>query len=108
METRIQAIKFDATEKLEAYIDKKLGKLGKFFEQATSADVILKVVKPESAVNKEVEITIFAPNQKFFASKIADTFEQAADECVVAIEKQIEKKKKKSFKNKLKTLFKMD
>jgi putative sigma-54 modulation protein len=95
MEITIQAIKFDATGKLRAYIEKKLGKLGKFFDQATYSEVYLKIIKPETALNKEVEITIFAPNKKLFASKRADSFEQAIDECVSALEKQIEKSKNK-------------
>jgi putative sigma-54 modulation protein len=107
MKTTIQAIKFDASDSLKAYIEKKIEKLEKFFEQAISAEVYLKVVKPESASNKEAEITIHSPNKKLFASKTANSFEQAIDECVVAIEKQIEKKKKKSFKNTIKNLFKL-
>ena len=108
MITSIQAIKFEATEKLTAYIEKKLGKLEKFFDSALSSEVKLKVTKPETNANKEVEITVIAPNKKFFASKIADTFEQAVDDCVEAIEKQIAKKKKKSFKNRLKSLLRME
>ena len=107
MTTSIQAIKFEASERLNAYIEKKLGKLEKFFDEALSSEVKLKIIKPETNANKEVEITVIAPNKKFFASKIADTFEQAVDECVEAIEKQIAKKKKKSIKNRVKSLFKM-
>jgi putative sigma-54 modulation protein len=107
MITTIQAIKFDASEKLNGYIEKKMEKLEKFFEQATASEVKLKVIKPETAANKQVEITVTAPSKKFFASKIADTFEQAVDECVEAIEKQIEKKKKKTFKNRIKNLLKI-
>ena len=107
MITSIQAIKFEASEKLNAYIEKKMGKLEKFFDEAISSEVKLKVVKPESNDNKEVEITVVAPNKKLFASKIANTFEQAVDECIEAIEKQIQKKKKKSFKNRIKSLLRM-
>jgi len=108
MITSIQAINFEVSEKLNAYIEKKLGKLEKFFDEALSSEVKLKVVKPETNDNKEVDITVIAPNKKFFASKIADTFEQAVDECVEAIEKQIAKKKNKSFKNRIKSLLKME
>ena len=108
MVTSIHAIKFEASEKLNAYIEKKLKKLEKFFDEALSSEVKLKVIKPETNANKEVEITVTAPNKKFFASKTADTFEQAVDDCVEAIEKQIAKKKKKSFKNRIKKLLRMD
>jgi len=99
MEIRIQSIKFDATQKLTDYIEKKMGKLEKFFDKAILSDVYLKVTKPEAVTNKEVEITLTIPNRKLFASKIADTFEQAVDECVAALEKQIEKNKKRPFTN---------
>lgn len=95
MEVRIQAIKFDATEKLQQFINKKVAKLEKLYDDISTAEVYLKVVKPESAENKEAEITIIAPNAKFFASKVCDTFEEAVDLCVDALEKQIEKAKAK-------------
>jgi putative sigma-54 modulation protein len=102
MEITIQAIKFDATDKLKSYIEKKMGKLEKFFDQTISSEVSLKVVKPETADNKQADVTLFVPNKKLFASKTANSFEQAVDECIAALEKQIERKKKKnsfSFKN---------
>lgn len=95
MKVTIQAIKFDATEKLQQFIEKKLARIEKIFDEATAAEVYLKVVKPETSLNKEAEITILSPNNKFFASKVCDTFEEAVDLCVVALEKQIEKTKEK-------------
>ncbi len=93
MNIRIQAIHFDATEKLVQFIEKKLAKLQKFDDSIDTAEIYLKVVKPETVENKEVEITITVPNTKFFASKVCDSFEQATDLCVEALEKQIKKTK---------------
>lgn len=98
MKLRIQAINFDATTQLETYINKKVSKLEKFFEEMQSVDVYLKVVKPETAANKEAEIKILAPNVEFFASKVCDTFEEAVDLSLEAIEKQIKKNKEKMTK----------
>jgi ribosomal subunit interface protein len=84
MKVRIQAINFDATAQLESYIDKKLSKIVKFFDEVQNVDVYLKVIKPEAAVNKEAEIKIQIPNMEFFASKTCDTFEEAIDLCVDA------------------------
>lgn len=95
MEIRIQAMKFDASEKLQAYIEKKVSKLEKVFDSILTADVYLKVVKPETENNKEVEIKLQVANSEFFAAKIANTFEQAVDECADALEKQIKKQKDK-------------
>lgn len=98
MKLRIQSVNFDATSQLEAYINKKLSKLEKFFEEVLTIDVYLKVVKPEAAENKEAEIKVLAPNVEFFASKTCDSFEEAVDLAIEAIEKQIRKHKQKTDK----------
>lgn len=95
MNINIQAINFEATEKLQEYIDKKGRKLIKFFDEIQTIDVYLKVIKPETVQNKEVEVKIFAPNVEFFAAKICDTFEEAFVLSLEAIEKQVKKHKEK-------------
>ena len=55
----------------------------------------LKVVKPETAMNKEAGIKLVLPScSDLFASKIADTFEEAVDMSIEALERQLEKTKK--------------
>lgn len=98
MNVTIQAVNFDATETLQAYVNKKVGKLEKFHDNILNAEVYLKVVKPETATNKEAEIKISIPNVEFFASKTCDSFEEAVDLSADAIEKQIKKHKEKLIK----------
>ena len=98
MKLRIQSINFDATTTLESYINKKTSKLDKFFDEIINVEVYLKVVKPETATNKEAEIKISIPNVDFFASKTCDSFEEAIDLTVDALEKQIRKHKEKTTK----------
>ncbi|MDR2841117.1 MAG: ribosome-associated translation inhibitor RaiA [Paludibacter sp.] len=98
MKIRIQALNFDATEQLDTYINKKLSKIEKFFDAVQNVDVFLKVVKPESASNKEAEIRILLPTKEIFASKTCDTFEEAIDLSVDAVDKQIRKFKEKAQK----------
>jgi len=95
MTIKIQAIKFEATKKLEDHITKKVIKLEKFFDEILNAEVILKVIKPESATNKEALVKINIPGNEIFASKVCDTFEEAVDTAVDAIEKQVIKHKEK-------------
>ena len=86
MEVKINAIHFDATEKLNDFINKKVEKLGKYNEGIVDAEVILKVVKPETAMNKEASVKLNIPrNEDLFANKVADTFEEAIDNCVDAL-----------------------
>lgn len=95
MEIRIQSIHFDATEQLQAFIQKKAVKLEKFYDEIKMVEVTLKVVKPETASNKEAGIKVMVPNAEFYANKICDSFEQAVDESLEALGKQLVKHKEK-------------
>ncbi|ADQ79856.1 sigma 54 modulation protein/ribosomal protein S30EA [Paludibacter propionicigenes WB4] len=99
MKLRIQSINFDATTALESYINKKALKLEKFFDEIINIEVYLKVVKPETSTNKEAEIKVSIPNVDFFASKTCDSFEEAVDLTLDALDKQIRKYKEKATKN---------
>ena len=95
MEIRIQAIHFDVTDRLDAFVRKKVSKLGQYHDGILDAEVILRVVKPETARNKQVGIRLKIKNSDCFAEKVSDTFEEAIDEAVVALEKQLLKAKEK-------------
>lgn len=95
MEVRIQSIHFDATEKLQEFVQKKVGKLEKYCDEIRKVEVSLKVVKPETAKNKEASIRVFVPNDDLFVEKVCDTFEEAIDEGAAALEKQLVKYKEK-------------
>ena len=95
MEVRIQSIHFDASEQLQVFIQKKVAKLEKNYDDIKKVEVSLKVVKPETAENKEAGVKVIVPNGDFYASKICDTFEEAIDLSVEAVEKQLVKYKEK-------------
>ena len=95
MEVRIQAIHFDASERLQDFIQKKVAKLEKFCDDIKKVEVSLKVIKPETAMNKEAGIKVLALNGEFFAEKVTDTFEESVDVCVDALSKQLTKAKEK-------------
>ena len=95
MDVNIKAIKFDPTAKLQEFIQKKVGKLDKLCSDIRKVEVSLKVVKPETAMNKQASLTISLPGQELFAEKICDTFEEAVMETLAAIEKQLGKYKEK-------------
>ncbi len=54
MDVNIQAINFDASEKLVAFVNKKAERLQRHFPDITTVEVKLTVVKPETAMNKEI------------------------------------------------------
>jgi putative sigma-54 modulation protein len=97
METRIQAVHFDASEHLVAFIEKKVSKLDQYFDGILSAEITLKVVKPETANNKEAHIKVKVPHTELlYSEKIGDSFEEAVDAGVDAILKQLKKLKEKT------------
>ena len=98
MEIKIQSIHFDATEKLQDFIEKKVAKLEKTFEDIKTAEVQLKVVKPATAQNKETSLTVSVPGQTLFVEKTCDTFEEGVDLCVDAMTVQLTKFKEKARK----------
>ena len=66
MEISIQSIKFDATDRLKSYLEKKAQKLERITDDIQTVEYFLKVVKPEVAMNKEVEIVLLGLNSKLF------------------------------------------
>ena len=95
MEIRIQSIKFDATEKLQAFINKKAEKLQKSYEDIQKVEVQLKVVKPATAMNKETSLTVTVPGTTLFVEKTCDTFEEGMDQCIDSMKVQLTKFKEK-------------
>ena len=95
MEIKIQSIHFDATEKLEAFIEKKIAKLEKY-EDIQKVEVQLKVVKPATAQNKETSVTVTVPGNTFHVEKVSDTFEEGIDLCVDSLKVQLQKNKEKT------------
>lgn len=95
MEIRIQSLHFDATDTLEKFIQKKVTKLNQYYDGILSAEVTLKVIKPETAANKEALIKLNVSGGDLFASKACDTFEESVDEAVEALGKQLKKHKDK-------------
>ena len=95
MDIKIQSIHFDATEKLQSFIEKKLEKVGQACDDARKAEVVLKVLKPETAKNKQTSIKLPLKGTELFVEKICDTFEEGVDLCVDSLLRQVEKYKEK-------------
>ena len=95
MEINVKAIKFDATEGLHEFIQKKVSKLDRFCDDIRKVEVSLKVVKPATAQNKEASIVVVLPGEELFAEKICDSFEEAVTQNLAALEKQLVRYKEK-------------
>jgi putative sigma-54 modulation protein len=95
MNIRINAVKFDADTKLEQFIEKKVSKLGRYFDDIISAEVFLKLENKADLENKVVEIKLDIPGSDLFARKQSKSFEEATDVVVDALKQQILKHKEK-------------
>lgn len=88
MNFKLQTLHFNANEKLVAYIDKKMAKFEKN-DSIQNVELTLKVVKPESANNKEANLHVSLPGRVVHAEKVADTFEEAIDLCVDVVRREL-------------------
>jgi putative sigma-54 modulation protein len=98
MNVEIQSVKFDADKKLVEFVEKKMAKLDKFAEKATSSKVIMKLDKDHEKGNKVVTITLSMPGEELVAENRCKTFEEAIDESIEALKRQIDKYKEKFAK----------
>lgn len=97
MNIKVNTVHFTADQKLVDFINKKVSKMDIFFDGIISAEILLKVDKPETNNNKISEIKLSLPSSTdyLFAKKQADSFEEATDMAVEAIRRQLKKHKDK-------------
>ena len=95
MKLNTQAVNFEIAERLEKHIEKKTKRYEKLLPESAEMEIRLTVVKPETNLNKETTIRVLGLGSELFAQKVCDTFEEGIDDCLEAIEKQIEKRKDK-------------
>ncbi len=95
MNVRVIPVNFTVDRKLVEFIERRLGKLGTIYDQIIAADVHLKVENVSDKVNKLVEVRLSVPGNDLIVKKQCKTFEEAVDQCVEALRRQIVKKKEK-------------
>ena len=94
MEIKIKALKFDADEKLVAFVEKKVARLSIFFVGvAQEAEVSLEDFKE----GKKAKIQINIPGDTLIIERVADTFENAITECVDAMKEKLTRAKEKKY-----------
>ncbi len=98
MDININSIHFTADKKLKQLILTKVNKLTTFNEDIIGAEVNLKVDKSDTRENKIADLKIFVRGGDLFAKKQSKTFEEAIDECLDAMRRQLLKHKEKERK----------
>lgn len=95
MEVTISSIHFKADVKLEDFIREKTAKLGKLFDGVIGCDVVLRLDAASNNENKIAEIRVMIPGNDLFAKKQAKSFEEAVDNAVDALRRQVRRHKEK-------------
>ena len=95
MKVVLNAVKFTPDEKLQNFVNDKVGKIERLLPEAMQADVSLKVDNPETNNNKIAEIRLVVRGKDLFVTKQADSFEEAVMLSIDALKTQIDKFKEK-------------
>ena len=89
MKTTIVARKMDLTDGMKEYVEKKLAKLDKFFDDDTEAKITMSVEKSR----QKIEATIFSHNTIFRVEQITSDMYVTMDKIIDDMERQIRKHK---------------
>ena len=95
MEIQIHSVRFDADKKLLDFIQVKVNKLLQYRDDILAADIFLRLINVQDDNNKIVEIKLDIPRNPLFAKKQSKTFEEATDNAIDALRRQITKQKGK-------------
>ncbi len=96
MQIQVHSIHFDADQKLIDFIREKISKLGTFHDSIISGEVFLRLEKSDVNENKVAEIKLLVPGKDLFAKRQCRTFEEATDDAVEALRRQIKKQREKA------------
>lgn len=95
MDFKVNTVHFTADKKLVNFIREKVNKLGMMSDQIIASEVYLRVDKNGDQENKVAEVKLLVPGSELFAKKQCKSFEEATDNAVDALKKQLEKYKAK-------------
>jgi putative sigma-54 modulation protein len=95
MNIKVHTLHFDADQKLIDFTQKKVEKLVKFYEGIVGAEVTFRLDKNSKDENKITEIKLEISGNDLFAKRQCKTFEEATDEVIDALKKQLTKHKEK-------------
>lgn len=95
MKMNVNAVHFNADQKLVDFITEKVNKLELFYDHIIGVEVFLRLDKEHAHDNKITEVKIHIPGKELFAKKQCSSFEEATDLAVEALRKQVTKHKEK-------------
>lgn len=81
------------SETMDAYVTKKLERLGKKYEWVIGAEVYFEVEHNDKEKGKICKMELSAPGPRIFASANEDNYEDAVKRTIKDLEKQLNKRK---------------
>ena len=106
MEIRVQSIRFDADQKLLDFIDKKLGKLSKYYDAVIGAEVRLSLLQEHD--NKNVWVRVQVPGNDIVVERNAAKFEDAIVDCADILKEKLTRVKEKQIRDMAKAFEELD
>ncbi|NND93400.1 MAG: ribosome-associated translation inhibitor RaiA [Flavobacteriales bacterium] len=95
MQIEVRSVHFTADVKLINFIKERLKKLEQIQDNIIDADVFLRLDNNNELKNKISEIKLNIPGTELFAKKQAKSFEEATDDAIEALRRQLRKRKGK-------------
>ena len=95
MDIKVNSVRFDADQKLIDHVNKKVNKLGQFFDGIIGAEIFLRLENVQDDENKIAEIKLLIPGNDLFVKKQSKTFEEATNKAVATLKGQVTKYKEK-------------
>lgn len=96
MKISVQSVHFRADAKLVAYVENKLGRLGRYFDEDIEAEVFLKLQPTSGKVQEKIaEVTLKLPGGVLIDKKTDKNFEPAITASVETLKRQIVRHKEK-------------
>ncbi|QAA80509.1 ribosome-associated translation inhibitor RaiA [Aequorivita sp. H23M31] len=95
MTIHIQYVKMPTSESMSEYVEKRLQKIADKYDWIIRAEVSFKMENNVYGKGNICEIELSLPGPKIFASSKDASFEAAAKETILDLERQLKKKKAK-------------
>src|SRR5690554_1211759 len=95
MTINIQYIKMPTSEAMNEYVENKLQKIAEKYDWIIRAEVSFKMENNVYGKGNICEIELSIPGPKLFASTKDESFEAAAKETILDLERQLKKRKAK-------------
>ncbi len=100
MKISVKSVHFHADAKLLAFVEQKVSRLNRYFENAIHAEVHLKIEESGNKIKEKVaEIQLHLPGSNIIDKKAGRTFEATINASVESLKRQLVRHKQKGMEH---------